>query len=117
MNILNLKASLAAVVLAVLLPISSQAAPAGEGSTKLDNATCLECHETGKREIEVTDKDGEAVALPAVVPDKFAKSVHAGMDCVACHTDIVDAKEAHQKAANVAKPDCASCHVQLWDEA
>ncbi|NMG77728.1 cytochrome C, partial [Aromatoleum diolicum] len=42
---------------------------------------------------------------------------HAGMDCVACHTDIVDAKEAHQKAANVAKPDCASCHVQLWDEA
>jgi cytochrome b subunit of formate dehydrogenase len=113
-NIQSLRASLAILATAALLPFTAQAT--GEG-TKLDNATCLNCHQTGKRKIEVEDKEGEKVALAAVDPAKLAKSVHARMDCVACHTDIVDAKASHQKAADVAKPDCATCHEKLWKTA
>ncbi|BAL26315.1 cytochrome c family protein [Azoarcus sp. KH32C] len=114
MNIQSLRASLAIFATAALLPFSAQAA--GE-ATKLDNATCLSCHQTGKRKIEVEDKQGEKIALAAVDPAKLEKSVHARMDCVACHTDIVDAKALHQKAAGVAKPDCATCHETLWKTA
>ncbi|HJV26109.1 MAG TPA: cytochrome C, partial [Aromatoleum sp.] len=114
MNIQSLRASLAIFAAAALLPFSAQAA--GEGA-KLDNATCLSCHQTGKRKIEVDDKAGEKLALAAVDPAKLEKSVHARMDCVACHTDIVDAKASHQKAVGVAKPDCATCHEKLWKTA
>jgi len=85
---------------------------------KLDNATCLACHETGKHKIEVVaGSDDQKRALLPVNNGKLAKSVHGAMQCVACHTEIVDAREKHEKAANVAKPDCATCHVKLWDEA
>ena len=84
---------------------------------RLDSATCLTCHEAGKHKIEVTGADDEKRVLAPVNKGKMGKSVHAGLECVACHTDIVDAKEKHAKAANVAKPDCATCHEKLWAEA
>ena len=84
---------------------------------KLGNASCLTCHETGKNKIEVAGKEGEKRPLAPVDMGKYGKGVHARMNCVACHTDIVDAKEKHEKAANAAPPDCATCHVKLWDEA
>jgi cytochrome b subunit of formate dehydrogenase len=83
----------------------------------LTNNECLTCHETGKHKIEVKGADDENRTLSAVNPGKLAKSVHTKMECVSCHTDIVDAKEKHQKVANVTPPDCASCHTKLWDEA
>lgn len=89
---------------------------AADVPAKLDNTTCLTCHETGKHKIEVTGKDDEMRPLVPVDMGKYGKSVHAKMECVACHTDIVDAKEKHVKAPNVAKPDCITCHVKLWEE-
>jgi len=97
-------------------PADSRAAPAGGGSDPLDKATCLECHD-GSKEIEVTDADGETTALTAVEKDKLDQGVHGKMQCVACHTDIVDSQENHQKAAGIAKPDCTSCHEQLLTDA
>jgi cytochrome b subunit of formate dehydrogenase len=82
---------------------------------KLDNASCLTCHETGKKKIEVKDGDDKR-ALAAVNTGKLAKGVHTKVDCVACHTDIVDNQANHQKVAGAAKPDCATCHTKLWDE-
>lgn len=94
-----------------LLAASSFAAPAA-----LDNATCLTCHETGKRKINVTGADNEKRALAPVSHKKFGKSVHAAVQCVECHTNIVDAKAQHAKVANIPPPDCATCHQKLWDE-
>jgi cytochrome b subunit of formate dehydrogenase len=89
---------------------------AADVPAKLDNATCLSCHETGKNKIEVDGKDDEKRALAPVNSGKLGKSVHAKMECVACHTDIVDAKETHEKVASSAPPNCATCHEKLWDE-
>ena len=91
-------------------------------SPKLDNTTCLSCHDGQKAKIEVPGKDDEKRELHAVMPDKFGQSVHAKMQCVACHTDIKDNAEtanAHAKdpALKLAKVDCAGCHETLWQEA
>jgi cytochrome b subunit of formate dehydrogenase len=107
---------LVALALAGLM-VAGSVTFAADPPAKLDNATCQTCHETGKHKIEVPAGDDEKRALAAVDSKKLAKSVHAKMECVACHTDIVDAKEKHAKAENVAKPDCATCHAKLWDEA
>ncbi|WP_395686384.1 cytochrome C [Caenimonas koreensis] len=95
----------------------AQAAP-----PSLDNATCLSCHDGKKSKLEVAGVAGKPRALHPVEPDKFSKSVHAKMQCVACHTDITDNADkanAHAKAtsAPLKKVDCASCHQDLWDQA
>jgi cytochrome b subunit of formate dehydrogenase len=104
------------------LPVLA-ASPAPEAAAaKLDNATCLSCHDGKKGKLEVPGSDGEKRELLAVMPDKFGQGVHANMTCVACHTDIKDNAEtanAHAKdpALKLAKVDCAGCHQQLWDDA
>ena len=80
--------------------LSTTSMMAAEVVTKLDNATCLTCHESGKHKIEVPGDDDSKRALAAVNPKNFAKSVHSKMECVACHTDIVDAKDSHVKAVD-----------------
>ena len=96
---------------------AAEAAPA-----KLDNATCLSCHDGKKGKLEIAGAEGKARELHAVKPDKFGQSVHANMTCVSCHADIKDNAEkanAHVKdpALKLAKVDCAGCHQQLWDDA
>ena len=96
---------------------AAEAAPA-----KLDNATCLSCHDGKKGKLEIAGAEGKVRELHAVMPDKFGQSVHANMSCVACHADIKDNAEkanAHVKdpALKLAKVDCAGCHQQLWDDA
>jgi cytochrome b subunit of formate dehydrogenase len=99
------------------------ASPAPDATlSKLDNATCLSCHDGKKGKLEVPGSDGEGRALQAVMPDQFGQSVHANMRCVACHSDIRDNAEtanAHAKdpALKLAKVDCAGCHQQLWEDA
>ena len=83
---------------------------------QLDNATCQTCHDGKKGKLELVDADGEKRALHNVSPDKYGQSVHAKMECIACHTNIVDSNSAHIKSAAVA-PDCAQCHQAMWDTA
>ncbi len=83
----------------------------------VDNASCLTCHDGRKGRIEVAGKEGERRVLAPIAVAKFDKGVHAYVQCVACHTDIVDSRANHRKAAGVAKPDCAGCHEKLWAEA
>jgi len=85
----------------------------------IGNADCLVCHDGKKGKLEVPGADGDKRALHSVVADKFSKSVHAKMDCVACHTDITDKAEkgnAHARSPNtpLQKVDCAGCHEALW---
>ncbi len=88
-------------------------------ASSLDNTTCLSCHDGKKGKVEVPGASGKPRALLAVAPDKFGASVHAKMQCVACHTDITDnAARGNQHARDttqkLAKVDCAGCHTDLW---
>ena len=110
-------------LLSVFLTLPASAAPDATPATppSLDNVTCLTCHDGKKGKLEVPGADGKARALRSVGGDKFAKSVHANMQCVACHTDITDkAEKANAHAKNPAlalkKVDCAGCHTELWEQ-
>ncbi|MBL8473152.1 MAG: cytochrome C [Rhodocyclaceae bacterium] len=88
--------------------------PATDGpGPKLDNASCLSCHDSHRRKLEMEGKDGEKRKLAGVDAPKFARGVHANLQCVACHTDITDAKAQHEKLPGT-KVDCAGCHEALW---
>jgi cytochrome b subunit of formate dehydrogenase len=93
---------------------SKDAAPVAQ---KLDNATCQTCHDGKKGKLEVPKADGEKRELHAVNTDKYGKSVHARMECVACHKEITDSVTPHQKVAGAPKVDCAQCHLDLWEAA
>ena len=87
----------------VLAHAAAVAAPA----PGLDNATCLTCHDGQKGKLEVMGVDGEKRKLRDVHSDKYGKSVHARMECVACHTDITDNVSPHKKSGAKAA-DCAT---------
>ena len=95
----------------VLLFWQSQA---GAEAGKLDNASCLTCHETSKGKLEVPVKEGEKRELGAVDELKFTKSIHGDMQCVECHKEITDAVASHKKNDAIAKPNCETCHQALW---
>ena len=91
--------------------------PALADPQKLDNAGCLSCHENKHKKIEVLDADDGKRTLRQLDRRKFAKGVHAEMQCVSCHTDIVDNQARHQKSPAGKRPDCISCHQDLWASA
>ncbi len=101
-------------------PAAGQTA-APKAEAKLDNATCLTCHDGKKGKLEVPTAAGKPRALHVVDPQKFQAGVHARMECVACHTDITDNAEkgnvhAKDPAQPLKKVDCASCHQDLWEQ-
>lgn len=100
------------LVTAALFPGAGGATPAA--GDKLDNATCLSCHDGKKGKLEVDGADGEKRALLAVRHDAFGKSVHAKMECIGCHIDIKDNRAPHGKSGAAAKVDCVQCHTELW---
>jgi cytochrome b subunit of formate dehydrogenase len=103
----------------LLLGHAAPAAAADQAAApKLDNATCLTCHDGTKGKVEKTGTAGKPQPVHAIPPDKYAKSVHARMECVACHAEIKDNadKGSHALAEGVKKPDCATCHQELWDQ-
>jgi cytochrome b subunit of formate dehydrogenase len=98
------------------VPADGIAATADAGiPAGLDNATCQSCHD-GSKTLTVPGADDEERELVPVHDDKYAASVHSKMQCVDCHTDIVDAVSPHQKATTPAKG-CAQCHTELWEAA
>jgi cytochrome b subunit of formate dehydrogenase len=118
------KNSFARLLVAVLLTLVTCAANAASATradatapagVRLDNAGCLECHD-GKKKLKVEDAEGEERALRPVSPDKYGKGVHAGMQCVDCHTNITDNQSPHDKTGAL-KVDCAACHDALWSDA
>jgi cytochrome b subunit of formate dehydrogenase len=66
---------------------------------------CLACH--GDRDL-TTERKGRTVSL-FVDPGIYAKSIHGGQDCVACHADLAGAEFPH--AAPAAPVDCGACHA------
>ena len=101
-----------AASLALLAP-----APALADTAKLDNAGCLECHDSSRKKIEVPGKDDEKRALAHINAGKFGKGIHGDMQCVACHKEITDSKANHAKAKSIKPANCVDCHQALWDTA
>ncbi len=85
-----------------------------QAAAQLDNAGCLSCHDSKQKKIELAGADGGKRTLAPVDVRKFGKGVHAEMQCVACHTDIVDSQANHQKNTAAKPPNCISCHENLW---
>lgn len=98
--------------LAFLLP-----APALADAAKLDNAGCLECHDSSRKKIEAPGKDDEKRTLAHINAGKFGKGIHADMQCVACHKEIIDSKANHAKARGIKPANCVDCHQALWETA
>ena len=110
----------ACIVAGSLTSASAIAAAVGKeaaAAPKLDNASCQSCHDGKHGKLEMLAANGEKRDVQAVVPDKYAKSVHARMDCVACHLEITDNVTPHRKSAMVKKAECAQCHLDLWEAA
>jgi cytochrome b subunit of formate dehydrogenase len=79
------KLALPAAVFAMIL-VGVQAVRA-QGAAGLDNATCLSCH--GQPDFAMPGADGQMRSL-YVAADHFAQSVHATLQCTACHATITE---------------------------
>jgi cytochrome b subunit of formate dehydrogenase len=88
-----------------------------ETAPGLGNADCLSCHDGKKGKLQVPAAEGEKRALHAVDPGQFAKSVHADMECIACHLNINDSTTPHKKTIGEKRPDCVQCHLGLGEAA
>jgi cytochrome b subunit of formate dehydrogenase len=100
--------------LSVLLVSSVAAAAPAAG---LDSTSCLGCHDARKAKIEITGKDGQKRALSPLDSHRFGKGIHGEMQCVACHTEIVDSQANHRKDSAAKPPTCIGCHQDLWETA
>lgn len=83
-------------------------------SSKIDNASCIKCH-NGSKEIKVAGADDEQRALHAIKKLPFSKSVHGELQCVSCHIGIRDGSRPHQAESKTTG--CVQCHTVLWDAA
>ncbi len=86
---LGFAASVSATVEPAVAEVASAATEEDSGP-KLDNTTCLSCHDGKHGAIEVPAADDETRELGAVEPEGYATSVHSDMQCVACHVEITD---------------------------
>jgi cytochrome b subunit of formate dehydrogenase len=90
---------------------------AGDALPGLGNVSCLNCHDGKQGKLEVPARDGETRELYTIDPGKFAKSVHADLECIACHLEINDGATPHKKTIGAKRPDCVQCHVKLGEAA
>ncbi|GMV91625.1 MAG: hypothetical protein AMXMBFR82_14030 [Candidatus Hydrogenedentota bacterium] len=75
-----------------------------EEAVALDDETCMFCHEDP--ELTKTLPDGTEQSL-FVNLEAFANSIHGGMGCVTCHSDIADIPHAE----DLQPVDCGTCHA------
>lgn len=66
------------------------------------NDDCLTCHS----DETATRANGTSVA---VKPEVFGKSIHGGLSCTDCHTDLARAEVPHPE--KLQKVSCATCHA------
>src|SRR5208282_3105221 len=63
-------------------------------------ADCLTCH----GDATATDSDGHSIAVDG---QKFASSIHGGLQCSNCHADI----KGYPHPDKVAPVQCETCHA------
>jgi cytochrome b subunit of formate dehydrogenase len=93
--------SLFLIILIVCLPMSFLVAQS--------NDDCMLCHEDPDL---VKERDGREVSL-FIHMESFLKSIHAEMECVDCHQDLVDAEFPHEE--NLEPVKCGMCHDDIGE--
>ena len=74
----------------------------------VENEVCMECHADPEL---VRESDYETGSSVFVDPERLARSVHADMDCVDCHSEASEDHPARMKPVN-----CADCHDDVAEE-
>jgi len=78
---------------------------AAAATAKADNSACLDCHGTR----DMFEDYGTRADSLVVTDDHVGGSVHAGFDCVSCHSDLADVTDfPHEE--KLALVTCGSCH-------
>lgn len=90
------------VGVAGLVVLVLSALPASAPAQSLSNDDCLACH----ADAGLVRADGRPVAVD---PERFAASIHAGLECVTCHMDLADTVELPH-AETLERVLCAMCH-------
>ena len=70
-----------------------------------ENAECMLCHEDVTL---VGERNGKAFSV-YVNASEFATSVHADLECVACHLDLAGAELPHESP--LPRAQCGTCHA------
>lgn len=112
--------ALALVGLALLArpaaPVAAASLPQDGG---LNNAACLGCHSAPDQTIQLPS--GETLAI-SIDPEKFGGSVHSGLNCNTCHTDITafphpeKTTEGARDYALKYSEQCKSCHADQYSQ-
>jgi len=84
------------LALCLLVYFTTPAKTSGDDQPDLSNETCLECHETVKA-------NGQEVDLAKCLKS----SIHKGLECIDCHSDITESPHQEEKLAPV---NCGDCH-------
>jgi predicted CXXCH cytochrome family protein len=105
------------VVAAVALVPGSRAQAPPSGSEGIPSDVCLSCH--GNPSFSTKLGDGETLSL-YVNPESLAHSVHAGLACTDCHSDITSIPHPARTFANRHAVDlayyqiCKQCHFDQY---
>ncbi|OGP86712.1 MAG: hypothetical protein A2156_04410 [Deltaproteobacteria bacterium RBG_16_48_10] len=78
-----------------------------------DNSACLSCHRD--ESLSKQDVRGRKVAL-FVAENEYKSSIHGGLSCSDCHTQIRDDAHAAGGKAIDRRVNCASCHQEAEKE-
>ncbi|MBL8731111.1 MAG: hypothetical protein JNN13_01940 [Planctomycetes bacterium] len=71
-----------------------------------ENSDCLGCHEDPELTAE---RDGKTVPM-FFDAERFKLSVHASVDCIACHTELDGVKDFPHKGGKLKAAECGNCH-------
>ncbi len=72
-----------------------------------ENEDCLRCHGIVGLEVKRDDR----VLNLHVDSERFEASLHGGLECIDCHTDLEDVEE-YPHAKIVTRVDCSACHEE-----
>lgn len=75
-----------------------------ESSFAQENSDCLMCHSDKSA---IGKRNGKTISI-YVNEKKFAGSIHASLQCVACHADLAGKELPHDE--DLSKVDCGTCH-------
>jgi len=78
-------------------------------SAQDDNETCLSCH--SDNELTGLNRKGAEISM-FVAPGSLDSSVHAGMSCIDCHTDLAGNAD-YPHAEELQPVDCGTCHSDV----
>jgi len=89
---------------AALMPLLGFAASTGAFAQSNENCLTSACH--GNPNLSLTYPE-RTVSL-FVDSERFGNSVHGGLDCISCHTDLAGVDLPHGE--DLARVDCGQCH-------